>query len=335
MKLLVLQTAFIGDLIMTTPIFKAIKQEFPDSEIHALTIPSASIILKHNPYISKIIEFDKKNGFIRKIFSIFKIIKQIKHQKYDLAISVQSSITSSFILLFAGIKRRIGNKRMKFATDNVIIPKGLHNRERVLTMLSPISKGKFSSETEIFLSEIEINTANKIISDNNSFNMTRIGIAPGSARKTKMWISDYYSELIDRLAESNYHIYFFGSSNEFELINSIINKSSATNIFNYAGKLNLLESAALIKMMNLMITNDSSPLHIANAVKTDVFAIFGPTVKQFGCYPYRENDRIIEVELDCRPCNKHGSDKCPLLHHNCMKLIKPNEILELIKSKFD
>jgi len=104
---------------------------------------------------------------------------------------------------------------------------------------------------------------------------------------------------------------------------------------NLAGDLTLLESAALISKVDLVVSNDSAPLHIANAVKTDVFTIFGPTVKEFGFYPYRKNDKIFEVDLECRPCGKHGGKECPLGHFKCMLEVKPEIIWKEIKNKFE
>jgi len=86
--------------------------------------------------------------------------------------------------------------------------------------------------------------------------------------------------------------------------------------------------------MDLVVCNDSAPLHMANAVKTDVFAFFGPTVQKFGCYPYRNGDKMLEVELDCRPCGKHGGNQCPLNHHRCMLDVKPEAVYEEIKQHF-
>jgi len=96
----------------------------------------------------------------------------------------------------------------------------------------------------------------------------------------------------------------------------------------------VLESAALIATVDLMLTNDSAPLHIANAVQTDVFAIFGPTVRRFGCYPFREHDKMLEVDLYCRPCSKHGGRRCPEKHFRCMRDIQPAFVFEEIMAYF-
>lgn len=330
MKILVIQTAFIGDLVMSTPIFRALHELYPDAEIHALTIPASAIILKHSPFVKKVILFNKRKDLGSKITSFFSVVNQLRAEKYDIAVSIQHSITSSLLMLIAGIKIRIGNQRQKFLTHQITIPKGLHNRQRVLSLLGALSDRKFSEETEIFLSEEELEVARGIIEKHGKPTAKIIVIAPGSVRKTKKWQAESYSQLAKMLVNKGMDVYFIGGSDEKSECAEIIAKSECPDIPNLAGELNLLESAALISLSDLLICNDSSPLHLANAVKTDVFAFFGPTVRRFGCYPYRPKDKMLEVDLDCRPCHKHGTDICPLVHHNCMKMIKPDYVAKLV-----
>lgn len=331
-KILIIQTAFIGDVIMTTPIFRAIKKIFPTSEVHTLVIPAAAKLIEPNPYIDKVHIFNKKTGLLNKLKELHRLINLFSSIKFSIGISVQHSLTSSMIMLLSGIPYRIANQKMRFVTQNVQIPLGLHNRHRVLSLLLPLSSKSFSGETELFIQDEVKNKANKLIKINNSESVKRIGISPGSVWETKKWHKDYYSKLIDMLGRSDFHIYLFGSPQEKELCKTIKNNSSYKNIFNYAGELSLQETAGMVGKMNLMLTNDSAPLHIANALDVPVFSFFGPTVRRFGCYPYRKNDKMLQIDLDCRPCAKHGGEKCPLGHHNCMKEIKPefvyNEIMD-------
>ncbi|HEX9974914.1 MAG TPA: glycosyltransferase family 9 protein, partial [bacterium] len=177
---------------------------------------------------------------------------------------------------------------------------------------------KFEMQTEIFWTQKEEEKRKQILEKFQTKNRNIIGIAPGSIWNTKRWIKEYYLELVKLLEKNDFQIVLIGGKEDFELCNFIKNSSGASNV---AGALSILESAALIEKLDLLITNDSAPLHIANAVKTDVIAIFGPTVQELGFYPFRENDKVIEVDLDCRPCGSHGGNKCPLGHHNCMKFI--------------
>jgi len=316
-KILVLQTAFLGDVILSTPLIRALKQLYPGSCLDVLTIPETGIIFKENPHVDELIYFHKRSIF-KKICSFISLIFKIRQKKYDLAISIQSSMTSSFLLLFGGVPERLGFTRQKFLTLSVQHTKGLHKIQKILRLMKPLTDQKFDMQTEIFWTEIEEEKSNRILEKYQNKQRHIVGVAPGSIWNTKRWLKEYYAELVELLEKENIQIILIGGKDDVELCEFIRDDSSALNV---AGSLSILESAALIEKLDLLVTNDSAPLHIANAVKTDVIAIFGPTVKEFGFYPFRENDKVIEVDLDCRPCGSHGGNKCPLGHHNCMKFI--------------
>lgn len=326
-KILVIQTAFIGDLIMSTGIFPALKELFPDSQIDVVAIPASAIILKYNPYLNQVYSFDKKTTFLNKIKSFFSLVFKLRKNKYDIGISIQHYLTSSFLMLLSNIRLKVGRQSMKFVDINVIIPSGLHNKDKTLALLKAFSEKDFTNNSEIFIPEDIVEKIKQKLLHNSKKN---ICIAPGSVWETKKLPAKKYIEIINKLTDFN--IYLIGAKNEFELCDGIQKQVTNQNVINFAGELNLLESSALIKISDLLLCNDSAPLHIANAVETPVFAFFGPTVRKFGCYPYRENDQMIEIDLDCRPCSKHGTNVCPLGHHNCMNLININDVfMKIIK----
>ncbi len=327
-KILVIQTAFLGDAILTTPLLRELKVLFPDSIIDILCIPQTKIIFETNPNIRKILLFDKRKLF-RKIISIPKVILKIRKEKYDLAISIQSSLTSSLFMVWGKIENRIGFSRQKFLTIPIPHTKGLHKIQKILRLLEPFTDyTKIPMQTEIFFTDSELEKVRNLLHKKEK--KKYIGIAPGSIWFTKRWFKEYFTELIAYLEKTEVEICLIGGKDDIDLCEEIKSNGKALN---FAGKLNIRESAALISEMDLMLTNDSAPLHIANAVKTDVFAIFGPTVKRLGFYPYRKKDKIIEVNFDCRPCGTHGGKKCPLGHHNCMRLITPEYVFYLISRK--
>lgn len=330
-KVLIIQTAFIGDAILSTTVFKGIKKVLPNASLDVLAIPQTSNLFYNNPNIENVYEFNKRK-FYNRVTSFFKILSLIKKNKYDLAISIQSSFTSSVLMKFGGVKFRIGYPRQKLLTHTIKLKKGLHIRKRVLRLLEPIcNKTILDDETELFWSIDESNRISKIAELESS--KLKIAIAPGSAQFTKQWPKEYFGRLIKKLEENNFNVFLIGGKEDRYLCDEIVAKHDLSAV-NLSGDLTLLDSAALINKVDLVISNDSAPLHIANAVKTDVFAIFGPTVKRFGFYPYRENDKILEVELDCRPCGKHGGDKCPLEHFKCMVELTPEIVFEEVKNKF-
>ena len=331
-NILIIQTAFIGDVILITPLIAAVNKLFPKAKIDVMVIPDTSGILENNPRVNNIIKFDKRKN---KFFSFLKTLKTLKNNKYDIALTPHSSMTTAFLMFLAKIKIRVGFAR--WAARNLLthkIPhlKNVHKIEKNLYLISPFTDEKFSIQTELFPTTEMQNKAADIISTFDKSVIKIIAIAPGSNWFTKKWPKEYYERLVDKLSNKNFGIIFIGSKQEQQLCEDI---KPEKNSINLAGGLSLLESAAVIKLCNLMICNDSGALHLANAMQTDVMAFFGPTVKKIGYYPFRENDKVLEVDLDCRPCSSHGTNTCPLEHHNCMYLIEPDFVASEVLRKFE
>ena len=173
--------------------------------------------------------------------------------------------------------------------------------------------------------------ADKLLKQLDNSSNKIIAIAPGSNWYTKRWPEEHYKDLVYKLNDSNYGIVFIGSNVEREICENI---KPNNNYLNLAGELSLLESAALIKKCDLMICNDSGAMHLANAVNTDVFVFFGPTVQSIGYPPIGKNDHVFEIDLECRPCSSHGTKECPLKHHNCMKFIEAESVFRKVQEKF-
>jgi len=329
-KILVIQTAFLGDVIMSTPLIRALREIFANAEIDVLTIPSTSIVFRECPHVNSVLHFDKKKLW-RKIGSFIQLAFKLRKRKYDLAVSIQGSLTTSFLMLLGGIPTRVGFARQKMVTIPVTHEKGLHIRERYISLVKPFSDKNFDLQTELFWLNEDEHNSQTIIKEFRENGRFLVGIAPGSVWNTKRWLKEYFATLLSLLEQENIQIIFIGGGEDQLLCEEIIEQSNAKAL-NFAGKLSVLESAAVIQKLDLMITNDSAPLHIANAVKTDVVAFFGPTVRRFGCYPYRKNDKMLEIDLYCRPCSKHGGKKCPEKHFRCMREIKPEFAFEVIIS---
>ncbi|MGC9513378.1 MAG: glycosyltransferase family 9 protein [Fidelibacterota bacterium] len=330
--ILIIQTAFIGDVIMSTPLIQAVCDQWPDAEVDILTRPESAILFSKHPRIRRIYTLDK-SGYQRKYESFIDRVREIRPNEYDMAFSIQSSLTSSLLMLLCRIKIRVGFYRQKFINVKIYPPKGLHVRQRYLAMIEPFTDKTYSDETHLYLGMEDKQKADDLVAKINKERNILIGFAPGSVRETKKWPASYWTELFILLKDKGYDILFIGSPSERELCATIIH-NAGLKAWNAAGELNLLQSAALIHKMDLLICNDSAPLHMGNAVNTPVYAFFGPTVKAFGCYPYREHDKILERDLPCRPCGKHGHDRCPLRHFKCMMEQYPYEIAQLIFERF-
>ncbi len=329
MKILVWQTAFLGDLILTTPLIHSLKNIYPNSEVHLLAKPFGKDVFKNNPYLDKLIVFDKKKH------STIKLIKLLKEENYDIAISPHRSHRASYSLFLARIKKRIGFDRAGFSflyTDLVEHKfDGTHEIDRNLKLLSKLknfSENKLYKFPEIFLDENEEDFYKEFSLKSKNY----ILVAPGSKWATKRWTIEGFKEIIDYLLSKGEIVALFGGTEDMDIAKNILKFFPETeNLLNLVGKTSLRESFSIVKHAKLLISNDSAPVHMAVAFNTPVVDIYGPTIKDFGFYPYR-NGIVVEVEnLYCRPCGLHGHNKCPEGHFKCMKDLKPNKVIEAIE----
>lgn len=335
-KILIIQTAFLGDVILTLPLVKVLKEKISDAYIDFLCIPATAILLKNNPYINEIIPYDKKNsgtnGFI-------ELIKNLRNKSYDILISPHRSFRSSIISYFSSSKKTISFDKSSFNflySEKVAYSKNVHEIQRNLRLLEPlgIHENKIIVP-EIFISEQEKRKIDSIFYEHKIEPEEKfIAIAPGSIWFTKRFPEEKFVNLCNILSNSNLKIFLIGGKSDKKISDFIVNNSRNRNFINVTGSLSVLESAELIKRSGLIITNDSAPLHIANAVGTDVIAIFGATIPGFGFYPYGKNDVVFETNgLPCRPCSLHGGNKCPIGTFVCMKNIDEEKIVYEIRKR--
>ncbi len=332
-NILIIQTAFLGDVILSLPLVQALKKKHPDSKIDFLCIPGTSGLLKNNPYIDEVIIYNKRNSGVP---GLIDIIKKIRNKKYDLIISPHRSARTSMISYFSSAKKTItfDKSNLSFLYD-VKIPyaENIHEIRRNLSLLEPLGNETEIIRPELFTGEEEKNKIDKLFSDNNiPAGQKIISIAPGSAWFTKKFPKEKFVRICDLVQTMNAKIFLIGGKEDRQTSEYIENNSASENIINVTGQLSILESAELIKRSSLLITNDSAPLHIGNAEGISVIAIFGATIPAFGFYPYGKNDIIFETNgLSCRPCSIHGGNKCPIGTFECMLRISEENIAKEIK----
>ena len=329
-KILLIQTAFIGDAILTSPLIREIRHFFPDARIDLIANAGTVAIFKQSPHLNHIYSF-KKKPLTAKIGNYVKLLFQLRREKYDCAVSIQSYMTSASLMLLAGIPRRIGFKRQKLLTDPIVHGGRMHRTEYYLSLMKAFTDKKFDRQTEIFWTETDEKRAVEIYQNLHFRHKFLLGIAPGSVWFTKRWPKENFIALLDLLQGAGIQIVLAGGPGEVALCEEIRQGTKNRDVISIAGQHSITGSAAIIQKLDLMLVNDSAPLHLANAVKTDVIAIFGPTVRRFGFYPLRENDTMLEVDLPCRPCRHNGGPICPEAHFGCMRELKPELVLQAIR----
>ncbi|MGA1862843.1 glycosyltransferase family 9 protein [Deferribacter thermophilus] len=338
MNILVFNPSFIGDSILTTPLCKALKKLYPDSRIFFCVRPESTQLFDNLKFIDKVISFDKR-GEEKGLKGVKSFVKKINSEtKIDLLISAHKSLRSTLTCYLIKAKKSVGFKEAALSfLYNLTVNRdmSLHEVERNLMLLQPVVNNFSLKEIKTIAGKPEISYSLQMFNNIKNFleitfpNKKYIGIAPGSVWPTKMWPAEYYAKLIDLLPDNCIPI-VFGAKSEVAVVEEI-KKSVKKHFIDLSGKTNLLELSTWIRALDLLVSNDSAPLHMAVSHNVPVVAIFGPTVKSLGFYPYDEKSIVVEVEnLYCRPCGLHGGKKCPEKHFRCMRDIKPQTVLESI-----
>ncbi len=329
-RILIIQTAFIGDVILALPLLQVLRRNFPDSKIDFMLIPKTSELLRNHPDVNEVIIFDKK-GKDRGARGIIKMVKLLSKRNYDIAFIPHRSFRSAVIPFLAGVEIRVGFDKsfFKFFYTHVVKYRKVHEIERNLSLLEPFGIKVNSKEfPNLFPSDEDKNYIDEVLSRVGS---NLIAIAPGSIWMTKRWLKERFAKLAWFLARDGFSIALIGGVEDFELCEEVRKGSGAENVYNFCGKLSLLQSAELIRRCKVLVSNDSAPMHMAVAMRTPVVAIFGSTVPEFGFYPYGDKDKVVQVELYCRPCGIHGHKRCPEEHFKCMRLISTEMVYEEVK----
>ena len=332
-KILIFHTAFIGDIVLSTPLIKNIKKLYPNSEITYVTTPAGRVVLFNNPYLKEVIAYDKR-GKNKGFKGMLNLAKQLRNKKFDITYIPHRYLRSSLICFLAKIPSRIGydiSEGKLFLNKKIEYRKDLHEVERLLKLLDTECNDK---KIELYPSKEDKEYIDNYLKDKNTNNKKLIALAIGSKWNTKRWPIEYFNELIERLERlDDVKIVLVGGNEEKDLLVKYSDKT-----INAIGETSLLQLAELIKRCDLIVTNDSSPIHIASAFETYIIAIFGATVRELGFYPWSQNSEVIENNsLKCRPCGLHGGNECPEKHFKCMLDIKPDlvykRILDVLKEK--
>ena len=323
MKILIIRTDRIGDVVLSLPLGEILKERFPESEIYYMLKESTSELVKHQPYIDKTISFNN-NGLRRNI-------KMLSKEQFDVAILLYPTFSLSLILFLSHIPERIGTG---FRWYSFLLNKRTyehrhtsekHELQYNLRLLKKMGITTGIKIPKLFLTEKEKSSALSFLSDNGIDSKRFIVVHPGSGGSTLSWPEENFKILVKLMQkEFNYHIVLTGTKNEYEK-NNRIREGCDTEIVNIAGKTNLRELMAIISLAQLFISNSTGPMHIATAVDTNVIAFFPPSranrKKRWGPLSH-----ALVFEPPVPYCKRCIRDKCQ--YYNCLSLISPEDVME-------
>ena len=380
---LLVQTAFVGDLLLSIPLLKQMRARNPDGLISLVCRKGLGDFLLSAGLVDDVFEIEK--GSENDQASWDRALKALKPRQFDVIFCPHESFRSAMFVGRLKAKRKIGYKRffnLFLFTDRVTRPMELPEAMRQLALLTPLdpswserlrgyaentqkqSGGLLERESDpqaldpiprlAPVPEWADMSIPRLIRLKENFRRDRSVVsasservrelvkkfdiankkkpiailAPGSVWATKMWTLDGYTKVARDLIKQGWYVIVLGAKVERETCRELTRRSPGA--ITIAGETNLYESTEFIAIADLVVCNDSGAMHMAAAAATPSVAIFGPTVLSFGYRPWQEQARVVEVDLRCRPCGKHGSQTCPLGTHACMRKITPEKVLEAV-----
>ena len=322
-KILVIQTAFTGDVVLATALLEKLHRFFPETQLDFLVRKGNEGLLNNHPFLHQVLVWNKKEN---KNKNLFLLLKKIRKEKYDTIINLQRFASTGMLTAFSGAKEKIGFDKNPF---NFLFTKKIkhdlsnnkHEVERNNELIAHFTDGSFT-KPRLYPSVNNYNEIKKYSSQ------SYVCMMPASVWFTKQYPFDKWIDLINNFPPG-YTIFLLGGKEDETLCKKIKAAASNEKIEILAGKLNFLSSAALMKNAAMNYTNDSAPLHFASAVDAPVTAIFCSTIPAFGFYPVSSKSFIAETKekLSCRPCSLHGLKACPLGHFKCAYTIETSQLL--------
>ncbi len=324
MNVVVIQTAFLGDVLLTLPLCVAVKRVLPEARITFVTTPSAAAMLASVSCIDRVVAYDKRGEHATRaqqkelaasLKSTEKTIVLVAHKSWRSALFLRS-INADISVAFADSPAKW------FATASVTVPSGLHAAERNLLLLKPLLEIGVSLPRLLDCVPIALTDGK---AESRSM-VPHVVLAPGSVWKTKQWPSERFRELAQRLLHEGIRVSVIGDASVADVATGV------AGVENLAGTTTMLQAASVVAQATILVANDSAPVHLASLQNIPTIAIFGPTVPEFGFGPFGSNVRVLQQEhLRCRPCSDHGTQECPLGTHECMTSITVESVYDQIQ----
>ena len=331
-RIAVWNTAFLGDSVLTLPVLQSLRRAYPGAQIDYYVRSGLASVFEAHPAISKVYSYDKR-GNERGFGHILRLGREIAKRKYCLWLSPHTSIRSGYLAWASGAPMRIGYKEAvlgRFCYTH-LVPRRfgeIEEVERLLGLLAPLGNISASPWPDVILPQADRAAADNFFAKLGPGPI--LGQHPGSVWATKHWPVPYHAELAIKALQSGAQVVLFAGPAEKEMSRQImaqlhnrLNGEELSRMHDLTGKLSLPGLAAYLAKLTCFVGNDSGPMHLAWPQHVPVVTPFGPTARKLGFVPRSERSVVLEVDLPCRPCSRHGPQACPLEHHNCMKLITP------------
>jgi heptosyltransferase-2 len=328
-NVLAVRFSSIGDILLTTPLLRAIRQRHGDARLTVVTKEAYAPLLSHNPRVDRVIALGSGRA-------LRDIAREIRAGSFTHRLDLHGSLRSRALRTLAP-GRWTSYPKHRIARTWLIRTKRNRYRDR-----HPVPERYFSAARnldvspdgappEFFLGpEAEQTVAAWWASSGLPADRPLIAVAPGAAHATKRWPLEYWRALVSQIVAGGFSVAIVGGPGDTRLGDSLA-ASGHGSVANAAGVFGLQGTGALLRRSAAVVSGDTGVMHMATGVGTPVVALYGPTVEAFGFFPYTRRSTVLEQTLSCRPCSSQGGPRCPLGHHRCMLEIRPDRVYDSVR----
>ncbi len=327
-RILVIRLSSLGDIILTTPVLRLLRESWPAARIDVAVKAELQEVLHGHPCVDRLVPVDTRAP-------LWHTIRALRETRYDLVLDLHRTLRSWW--LYRGSRARVRMAYRKYTWRRALLVRCKWNTlrqvppvpERYALPLRQLGVTAPLPPTEIHVDAASVAAVEQYLADAGFASAARclIAVAPGSRWKTKQWpVARFAAAASELAARHEAAIVLLGDGHERPLVQAF-RQQVAAPVIDAVGQSPLMQTAALLQQCRLFLCNDSGLMHMATALGVPVVAVFGPTVQAFGFYPFQAVAQVVSHPLSCRPCTTKGSHGCPRGHHNCMRQIAPEQVV--------
>ena len=327
-RILVIQTAFLGDVVLTTPLFRALRRRFPDARLDVLVTPAAAPLVEEDPHLDTVLTYDKRGRE-----PLAGVARRLRQEGYDLLLAPHRSHRTALLGWMSRAPLRIGFRDAGLGLlyhRRVARPMELHEVDRNLELLRGLGLAPEPDDRVLHVgyTDREAREVERLLQGAGvAPDEPLAALAPGSVWATKRWTAEGFAAVGRGLRDRGYRVVILGGPGDRDVARQVAG-GIGPGVVDAVGRTSLKALAAWMDRVALLVTNDSSPLHVAAARGTPVVALFGATTLDLGFGPFHDRSRVVQADLPCRPCGLHGGRVCREGHFRCMRDIPPEAVLE-------
>ena len=324
LRILCVRFSSIGDVLLTTPLVRALHRRHPEAELYFVTKQAMAPLVIENPHLTRVIALDPHER-------ITDLARRLQTLGPTHGLDLHGSLRSAALRLlvpcsWSGYSKRKLARTALISTKISLYGKHVPVPERYFEAARGLDVEPDGGPPEFFLAPGARERVAAWLAARGLDKQPLAALAPGAAHATKRWPIQHWQDLTERLRQLGYSLVALGGSGDRELASAL-----GPNVVNAAGEFTLQETGACLARAAVLVSGDTGVMHMATGVGTRVVALFGPTVELFGFFPYAKRAIVLQRDLSCRPCSAMGTERCPLGHHRCLEEVLPDQVAAAVQ----